>query len=112
MLENFGGLAGVRDRGLIEAAIARPYCGYYRSIAEKSAALLHSLALNHGFVDGNKRTAIYMVALLIYRSGYRMRFASQRRANMEMEEIVLAVVLHDIDFDTLVFWFRDRLFKA
>ena len=48
----FGGLDGVRDLGLVESAIARPYSGYYRSINAKAAALIHSLAKNHGFPTG------------------------------------------------------------
>jgi death-on-curing protein len=59
----FGGLPGIRDQGLIESAIARAYSGYYRSIAGEAAALTHSLALNHGLIDGNKRTALLAVAL-------------------------------------------------
>ncbi|MFN7597855.1 MAG: Fic family protein [Cereibacter sp.] len=50
---------------LIESAISRPYSGYHRSIARKSAALLHSVATNHGFVDGNKRTAWFLAMILI-----------------------------------------------
>ncbi|MSO89334.1 MAG: hypothetical protein EXQ89_05135 [Rhodospirillaceae bacterium] len=48
--------------GLIESAIARPYSGYYRSIVKKAAALLESMASNHGFADGNKRTTLILVA--------------------------------------------------
>src|SRR4029077_3161373 len=68
----FGGLHGVRDLGLIESAIARPYSGYHRSFAKKCAALTHSLTMNHGFVDGNKRTALLAVTLLLSRNDYRL----------------------------------------
>ena len=60
----FGGLAGIRDRTLIEAAVGRPYTGYYPTIETKGAALLESLACNHGFIDGNKRTALVTLDLL------------------------------------------------
>jgi len=62
-------MAGVRDLGAIEAAIGRPYSGYYRTISGKAAALVHSLALNHGFVDANKRTAALSCLLLLEKSG-------------------------------------------
>lgn len=52
------------------SAIARPYHGYHRRIYEKAAALLHALVSNHGFVDGNKRTALYLIELLAQRSNY------------------------------------------
>ena len=49
---------GIISSHLIESAIGRPYSGYYRPIYKKVAALTHSMCLNHGFVDGNKRTAL------------------------------------------------------
>lgn len=54
-LQLFGGAPGVRDAGLIEAALARPQSGYYRDRIEEAAALWESLTMNHGFIDGNKR---------------------------------------------------------
>lgn len=56
-LRLFGGAEGIRDFGLIEAALLRPQTGYYDSIIEQAAALWESLAMNHGFIDGNKRVA-------------------------------------------------------
>ena len=54
-LERFGGAPGIRDAGLIDAALARPQSGYYRDPIEEAAALWESLTMNHGFIDGNKR---------------------------------------------------------
>lgn len=56
-LRLFGGAKGVRDLGLIESALLRPQTGYYADLVEQAAALWESLAMNHGFVDGNKRVA-------------------------------------------------------
>lgn len=111
-IELDGGLLGVRDRGIIESALARPYCGYYKSIAEKAAALTHSLALNHGFLDGNKRTTLFMVGILIGRSSYRLVFRNKRLANTETEEMVLAVVEHKMSLEELVEWYRKRITKV
>jgi death on curing protein len=52
---SFGGAPGVRDAGLIEAALARTQSGYYADLVEEAAALWESLTMNHSFVDGNKR---------------------------------------------------------
>lgn len=57
-----GGAAGLRDLGALESAVAQPRATFagtelYPSLAEKAAALGYSLALNHPFVDGNKRVA-------------------------------------------------------
>ena len=56
-IERYGGAPGVRDRGALEAALFRPQTGYYKDILEEAAALWESLAMNHPFVDGNKRVA-------------------------------------------------------
>ena|ERR1700676_5152601 len=47
LIDEFGGLHGLRDRGALEAAVFRPQNGYYNSLAEEAAALMESLANNH-----------------------------------------------------------------
>lgn len=56
-IEEYGGVHGVRDQGLLESAVFRPQVGYYADVVEEAAALLESLANNHPFFDGNKRVA-------------------------------------------------------
>jgi death on curing protein len=56
-IERYGGAFGLRDAGLLEAALFRPQTGYYADIIEEAAALWESLAQSHPFIDGNKRTA-------------------------------------------------------
>ena len=56
-IEKYGGAFGLRDAGLLEAALFRPQTGYYKDIVEEAAALWESLAQSHPFVDGNKHTA-------------------------------------------------------
>jgi death on curing protein len=56
-IERYGGGHGVRDPGLLEAALFRPQTGYYETLIDEAAALWESLSQNHPFVDGNKRTA-------------------------------------------------------
>jgi len=106
---DFGGLDGVRDLGLVESAIARPYSGYYRSINAKAAALTHSLAKNHGFVDGNKRTALLTVLLFVARSGYRL---TGQTVVTDAEQMILDLVENRMSFDELVEWFRVRLVRT
>ncbi len=70
----FGGAQGLRDRGALEAALARPQSGYYRDLIEEAAALLESLSQNHPFVDGNKRTAIAVTGAFLRLNGFRLEF--------------------------------------
>lgn len=57
LIGKYGGSEGVRDLGLIEAALFRPQTGYYADLIAEAAALWESLSQNHAFVDGNKRIA-------------------------------------------------------
>ena len=56
-IERYGGAEGIRDPGLLEAALFRPQTGYYPTLIDEAAALWESLSQSHPFVDGNKRTA-------------------------------------------------------
>jgi death-on-curing protein len=69
-IEMFGGTAGIRDAGLIEAALLRPQTGYYRDVLEEAAALWESLTMNHGFVDGNKRVGFATTYIFLRINGY------------------------------------------
>ncbi|MBL3552395.1 type II toxin-antitoxin system death-on-curing family toxin [Rhodovulum sulfidophilum] len=90
---------------MIESAISRPYSGYHRSIWRKAAALTQSMVGNHGFVDGNKRTALLLVETLIERSGYYLVLSGQDR----FDDLIVGVASGEIDFDALVVWFEERV---
>jgi len=100
-----GGAIGISNSSLIESAIGRPYTGYYRPIYKKAAALAHSLCRNHGFVDGNKRTALFAVELLLGESGYRLAAISSR----ELEEFYISVADGSLNFDEITNWFRKQI---
>lgn len=72
-LARFGGAVGIRDAGLIEAALARPQSGYYGDLIEEAAALWESLTMNHGFVDGNKRVGFAAVYVFLRVNGITIK---------------------------------------
>ena len=74
LIERFGGSHGLRDRGALESALARPQTGYYRDAIEEAAALWESLSQNHPFIDGNKRVAVTVAAAFLRVNGYRLAF--------------------------------------
>ncbi len=109
----FGGLPGVINLGSIESAIARPYSGYYRAIRRKAAALVESMVGNHGFADGNKRTTLILLNLLLERSGYRLVPPVKNGSiQVEVENMIMDVAQKRLLFDDLVEWFGKRITPA
>ncbi len=78
-VEKFGGTDGIRDAGLLEAAINRPRSGYYADLHEEAAALWESLTMNPCFVDGNKRVGFAGVYVFLRLNGLRI-VASEKEA--------------------------------
>ena len=74
-------------------------------MATKSAALLHAMVNNHGFVDGNKRTAWLLVELLIERSGYRLDIPDDAR----VDDLVVDVASGKLTFNEIAEWFARHL---
>lgn len=74
LIARFGGSLGIRDRGGLESALARPQSGYYADIIQEAAALWESLSQNHPFVDGNKRVAVTVTAAFLKVNGYSLEF--------------------------------------
>lgn len=75
LIEQTGGLAGLRDLALLHAAIARPFATYdgndlYPDDFEKAAGLFHSLIKNHPFLDGTKRTAFVSALYFLEQYGH------------------------------------------
>jgi death on curing protein len=76
LIEEHGGSHGLRDMGALEAALFRPQSGYYTDLIAEAAALFESLAINHPFVDGNKRVAFAAVDVFLRINGRRIKKAS------------------------------------
>jgi death on curing protein len=103
------GLAGVLNEDSIRSAIGRPYSGYYRTLNKKASVLLQSLAANHGFADGNKRTALLVVNLLIRNSGYDYVGLTERALNDELERLVIEAARGQLDLDAAFDWFKRHI---
>lgn len=109
LAQDFGGVAALRDRGLLESAVARPEMTFggedlYPDIASKAAALMHSLVLNHPFVDGNKRIGSAAAEFFVERNAFVLTATDQ-----ELIDITLAVAEGKVEAEALAIWFRQRL---
>ncbi|WP_299444609.1 type II toxin-antitoxin system death-on-curing family toxin [uncultured Rhodospira sp.] len=71
-IDRYGGTMGVRDFGLLQAALFRPQSGYYTDLIAEAAALWESLAQNHPFIDGNKRVAFAATYTFLAINGARL----------------------------------------
>ena len=87
----------IRDYGLLESALARPRASAlgqdaYVDLPEKAAALLHSLARNHGLVDGNKRLALAATIAFLGINGQRLELT-----NDQAYDLVIAIATGELD---------------
>lgn len=73
LIERYGGSHGLRDAGALESALFRPQSGHYEDLVWEAAALFESLAMNHPFVDGDKRIAFAAVDVFLRVNGWRIR---------------------------------------
>lgn len=107
-----GGEQGIRDLGLLQSAVARPQATFeaaelYPNLFAKAAALMESLARNHPFVDGNKRTAITAAALFLQENGWRLE-----TTNQELERFALLVTDGQLALEAVEEWFRANTVRA
>ena len=100
LIEQFGGSPGVRDMGLLESAVFRPQSGYYETLSVQAAALLHSFALNHAFIDGNKRVAFAAAAVFLCVNGFRLHVSAK-----EGEDFIIHKVIQDkVSLELIAEW--------
>jgi death-on-curing protein len=102
VLRASGGDAGLRDRSLLESAVAAPRASFggeplIRDTVEIAAAYLYYLCRNHPFVDGNKRTAL-AAALVFLQANGRLRDAGRPQKSIDdWEALVLEVAAPKLD---------------
>jgi death on curing protein len=107
-LRAFEGSAGLRDRGGLEAAAARPQMTFdgddlYPDLAAKVAALMHSLVMNHPFVDGNKRVGAMAAEILLIVNGHQLDASDD-----DLVALTLGVARGEVSPEALAIWFRQR----
>ncbi len=105
----FGGLEGVRDMGLLEAALQRLHSTFdgtelYPTPAAKAAAILESIVGNHPFLDGNKRTGYVLMRLILLENGNDISATQE-----EKYELVIAVASGQMDFERIKIWIEWHL---
>jgi death-on-curing protein len=106
MIKKHGGSPGVRDMGMLKSAIFRPFATYggedlYKDIYLKSGALLQSIAKNHPFVDGNKRTAYTVTYTFL-----KLNLIQIIITNKQVVEFMVRVTEENLSVDEISFWLK------
>jgi death-on-curing protein len=104
-IERFGGLAGLRDEGALESALARPINKAHYGcddLFELAATYLFGLVRNHSFIDGNKRIAIVTAAVFLMENGYEIE-----STDANLYTFVLGVAAGEIDEEGATRFLRD-----
>ncbi len=111
-IERYGGSHGLRDLGLLESAVFRPQSSFdgedlYPSIFHKAASLLHSLIMNHPFVDGNKRTATATTLLFLEMNNYSLEVKQKN-----LVQFILQIEKEDMKVEEISSWLSKNSKKS
>lgn len=105
-LDETGGGSGVRDLGGLESAVAQPRMTFggqelYPTLPHKAAALGFSLAMNHTFVDGNKRVAHAAMEVFLLLNGAELNASVD-----EQEKVMLELAAGKLIREDFVEWIK------
>jgi len=106
VLEQSGGMSGLRDCGLLESAIAQPQMTFagtdlFPEVVDKAAALGFFLICNHPFADGNKRVGHLAMEMLLYLNGFEIEAPVDKQ-----EKIILQVAAGELRREAFADWLR------
>ena len=112
LIQRTGGSRGVRDVSLLESALARPRATFegtdlYPDLWAKAAALMHGLAQNHAFVDGNKRTALAATGIFLELNGHRLT-----ASNDEAADFTLRIAAGESGVQEIATWLKKHSQRA
>lgn len=112
LIQAFGGASGVRDEGLLRAALERPFAGFgetafYPTPTEKAAALVESIVKNHPFIDGNKRTGYVLMRLLLMQAGQDLTATQD-----EKYDFIIGIASGQTAFPEIVAWIKKHLAQS
>ena len=107
-ITDYGGMKGIRDLGMLESAIARPFQTFsgnelYPEIFQKAAALAESLIINHPFADGNKRTGTLTMIAFLNHTGYKLIASSDN-----LYQTIISISTGERKFDEIVSWLKEN----
>ncbi len=108
LINETGGIHGLRDESLLESALASPFQEFasfspYPTIQQKAARLGYGLVMNHPFIDGNKRIGVHAMLSLLALNGIEISCTQE-----ELTSVILDVASGTIGYDSLLQWVLDH----
>jgi len=108
LIEEFGGSLGIRDHGLLEAALSRPMQTFdgndlYPTPEEKAAAVFESVVVNHPFFDGNKRLGYVLMRMILLAAEINIQASQEDKYQM-----VIRVAKGDLNFEGIIQWIKEK----
>ena len=105
LIDEFGGIHGVRDINSVESSVMRPQVGYYNNIIEEAAALMESLAMNHSFLDGNKRVSFFAADVFLRINGFYISCDSEEANDFYVRNLSE----HNFSFKVIFDWLEKQV---
>jgi len=105
LIDEFGGLHGIRDNNSLESAVMRSQSGYYEDICEEASAIMESLASNHSFVDGNKRISFFATDVFLRMNGYYIDCETEEAYKFFIENLEK----NTFRFNNILNWLKENI---
>lgn len=108
LIQETGGIDGIRDESLLDSAINAPFQSYdgidmFPSIQQKGARLGYGLIANHAFIDGNKRIGVHAMLVFLAMNGIELSYTQE-----ELADMVLKVASGEFDFQSVLLWVSEH----
>ena len=112
MIQKYGGSSGVRDMGMLESAIGRPFATFggedlYSDVFMKAGAFIQSIVKNHPFIDGNKRTAFSGTIVFLLANGVIVSAGTN-----QIVKFMLRVANENLSVDEIAAWLKKHTKSA
>lgn len=104
LIDETGGLDGVRDEALLDSAINAPFQKFdgkdlFPTVQQKAARLCFGIIKNHAFIDGNKRIGTHTMLVFLALNGIEIDYTQK-----ELYQIILDLASGKLDLDSLTHW--------
>ncbi len=108
LINDFGGLHGVRDEKRLQAVCASPTQNIfgedqYKTLHEKTAVYARNIIGDHPFLDGNKRAGITTMAVFLLRNGVKLTAESK-----ELEDFAVQIAVEHLCIDDIAIWLEQH----